>query len=45
MWADGGNVAATAQGFLGVNTIKLPGGLPVMAKNDSKRLFGKELLS
>ena len=40
VWAVDGVVAASAQGFLGVNTIKLAG-LPVVTKNDTRRLFGK----
>ena len=40
VWVYDGTVAASAQGFLGVNTIKLAG-LPVVAKNDTRRLIGK----
>ena len=39
VWAVDGTVAASTQGFLGVNTIKL-GSLPVVAKNDTRRLIG-----
>lgn len=40
VWAVDGSIAASTQGFLGVNTIKL-GGIPVVAKNDTRRLIGK----
>lgn len=43
VWAIDGRVGTTTQGLLGVNTIKL--GLPVVAKNDTRRQIGKIIVN
>lgn len=44
VWTTDGIVSATTQGFLGAAAMNYKlGSLPVVAKNDTRRLFGKQL--